>query len=327
MAFIDDLTLHLKAGKGGDGVVRWKTYKNKAKGGPGGGNGGRGGDVYLFGIRDSSLLLGYKEAKDFGAEDGDPGQNYSKSGKEGDDLVLPIPLGSVVTDLSSGKTFDIVSEGQRELLLRGGNGGYGNEHFKSSRNVTPKEFTKGKKGDEGDFRIELKLIADVGIIGLPNAGKSTLLNDLTNAHAKVASYEFTTLDPNLGDMEGFVLADIPGLISGASFNKGLGHKFLKHISRTRVLAHCISLENDDVSEAYKTVRTELLKFDEKLDEKEEIIILTKRDLVDESELSRKKEDLSYTGKKIISTSSLHKDSQKEVVKYLKKMLIETKTEE
>jgi GTPase len=283
MAFVDELTIYAQAGKGGNGSVRWLREKFKPKGGPAGGDGGRGGNVYLRAIRDIGVLSKYKTSPEFSAEDGEAGGSNSKHGKNGEDCYIDLPIGTVVRDKSGEKDeVQLLSEGETILFLKGGNGGYGNEHFKGSANQRPIESTPGKKGEKGDFDIELQLIADAGLIGLPNAGKTTLLNSITNAGGKVGEYAFTTLDPNLGAFQGYILADIPGIIEGASEGRGLGHKFLRHIRRTRVLIHCISLEQDDIEEAYQTIRLELSKYDSALADKEEIVILTKSDLVDET---------------------------------------------
>lgn len=281
MKFIDEITLHVKAGDGGNGVVRWIQARGMPRGGPGGGDGGKGGDVYARAIRDIAKLAQYRSDPKFRAENGEPGQNYRKHGKDGERLYIDLPIGSRITNKNTGESFELLTEGQEALLLHGGAGGFGNEHFKSSRNVKPTKATPGKLGEEADFYVELALIADAGLIGLPNAGKSSLLNELTRAKAKVGSYEFTTLDPNLGEFYGFVLADIPGLIEGASVGKGLGHKFLKHITRTRLLVHCVSLESSDPLADYRTIRTELTTYNPELGEKREIIVLTKSDTVSE----------------------------------------------
>lgn len=279
MAFIDELTINAEAGKGGDGVVRWRHEKGKEFSGAAGGNGGKGGDVYARAVRDIHILAKYMHIKDFYAENGEAGKSSSRHGSDGKAIVIDLPIGSVVTNLTNNKKFNLLKEGEELFLLKGGNGGLGNEHFKASTNTTPKESTPGKSGEASRFHIELELVADAGLIGLPNAGKSSLINELTNAKSKVASYAFTTLDPSLGDMEGYILADIPGLIEGASAGRGLGHKFLRHVRRTTLLLHCISLENEDIEAAYQTVRTELQAFDKTLAQKEEVIILTKTDLV------------------------------------------------
>ncbi len=287
MALIDELTLSLKAGRGGDGVVRWRHEKGRDLAGASGGNGGRGGDVYIHAVRDIGLLARYRHKKDFEADKGDDGMRDSKQGKDGKDIVIDLPIGSVVTNLKTGKQYSLEKDEERICVLTGGTGGLGNEHFKASTNTSPKESTPGKDGEEADFSIELQLFADAGLIGFPNAGKSSLLNALSRAQAKVASYEFTTLEPNLGDMEGFILADIPGLIEGASEGKGLGHQFLRHIKRTKVLFHCISLENSDITDAHRTIRNELSLYSKDLAEKREVIILTKTDTVDEQDLAHK----------------------------------------
>lgn len=253
-------------------------------GGPAGGNGGRGGDVYLRGVRRVELLAKYTSNPGFSAGDGGSGGKNSLEGKSGDDVYVDIPIGSLVTNVDSGEVYEVLQEGQEERVLRGGAGGYGNEHFKSSRNVSPYECTKGRRGVCARFRVELRLIADAGLIGFPNAGKSTLLNSLTNSKAKVGDYAFTTLDPNLGALGPYILADIPGLIAGAAEGKGLGDRFLRHIMRTRVLVHCISVERDDILTAYETIRSELAAYNPQLLDKQEILLLTKADTVNQSTL-------------------------------------------
>ncbi|TSC67584.1 MAG: GTP-binding protein [Parcubacteria group bacterium Gr01-1014_72] len=212
MAFIDERTLHLKAGDGGGGIVAWLHEKGKEFGGPAGGDGGRGGNVYLRAVRDINKLSDYRQRKVFEAKRGGDGGGKGKHGANGADLILELPLGSVVTNTQSRKAIELLEEDMTLVLLEGGRGGFGNEHFKSSINIRPTRVTAGKQGEEGDFHIELKLIADAGLIGLPNAGKSSLLNALTRAHARVGSWAFTTLEPNLGAFHEFILADIPGLI-------------------------------------------------------------------------------------------------------------------
>lgn len=280
MAFIDELNIHLKAGRGGDGVVRWLHEKGKEFSGPAGGNGGRGGDVYIRAVRDVGLLNRYRHEPEFQAKNGDPGSRNSMTGASGEDFILDLPVGSIVTHKEEMRRYQLVTEGEVIKVLTGGNGGYGNEHFKASTNTKPIESTPGKAGEQGNFYVEIELFADVGLIGFPNAGKSSLLNVLTNAKSKVASYQFTTLEPHLGSMEGYILADIPGLIEGASQGKGLGHKFLRHIKRTKLLAHCISLEQQDIIGAYVTIRKELELYSPELAQKPEIIIFTKTDIFD-----------------------------------------------
>lgn len=327
---IDEIKISASAGRGGDGVVRWRQEKFIDRGGPNGGDGGRGGDVYAIAERDIHLLAKYKHKKEFEAEDGKPGEGVSKHGKSGEDLVLEFPIGSIITNIESGASVSLLEVGQKELLLRGGSGGYGNEHFKSSTNTTPKQATKGKEGEYGTFRIELELFADVGLIGLPNAGKSSLITELTNSKSKIGSYEFTTLDPHLGDFYGYVIADIPGLIEGASEGRGLGTKFLKHIKRTKLLVHLVSLENKDPIKTYKSIRKELKNFDESMMEKDEVILLTKTDTVtDKKKLAKIVKDFKAlkksartcaSGGKVFSVSMYDDEDIKEFSDSLVKIL-------
>lgn len=313
MAFIDEIEFHVKAGAGGSGVVRWLHEKGKEFMGPAGGNGGRGADVYVSAVRDIGILAGYRNTKLFQAENGGNGDKKGMEGRAGDDLVIKLPIGSVVYNLDTEQSFELLKEGEKVLILKGGRYGLGNEHFKASTNQRPMQTTEGRSGEEADFKIVLKLIVDAGFVGFPNAGKSSLLNVLTNARAKVASYQFTTLEPNLGEMHKFILADIPGLIEGASEGRGLGDKFLRHISRTKMVLHCISLENEDIKTAYKTIRGELEAYSEDLAKKREIIILTKTDLVDEKTLKTKIKEAKKLNPSVFSVSVLD-DKQTKVLK-------------
>ncbi len=303
---IDHITLKIQAGKGGDGVVRWRREKGIPFGGPAGGDGGKGGDVYLRVIRDIQALSVYKHKVEWAGEDGEAGQKRSMHGSNAGDLFLQVPLGATVYNREYDKTFECMEEGDM-LILRGGKGGLGNEKFKSATNRAPEEFTKGEKGEFATFDIELKLIADAGLIGLPNAGKSSLLNALTRAGAKIGDYPFTTLEPNLGVYFTYVLADIPGLIEGASDGKGLGHKFLRHITRTKALVHLISAENEDVAEVYTTIRAELGKYDKTLLKREEVVVLSKIDTVSKEDVIKKKKALEKASKKDVVTLSLYED--------------------
>lgn len=320
--FIDEITLNIGAGNGGNGIVSWRHEKGKDHAGPGGGNGGNGGNVYLRGVTDVSKLSAYRFVKDFKAEDGQNGKSEGMHGANGEDLILDLPLGSVVKNIETGEEVEVLSE-EPLFFLKGGRGGLGNEHFKSSKNVRPQEFTEGKEAERGVFFIELKLVAHLGLVGLPNAGKSSLLNSITNSKSKIGSYAFTTLSPNLGDFYGFILADIPGLIEGAGDGKGLGHKFLRHISRTKMILHCISCEHEDVFSVYKTIRDELGNYDKELLNKEEIILFTKTDLVSKDVLDSHKNIFNKTHKNILSVSVLDDSSLKtfkdELVKILRNM--------
>ena len=280
--FVDERTITISGGKGGDGVVHWRREKFIAKGGPDGGNGGKGGDAYIEAVRNIRALERYSENQVLGAGCGDDGGGSLRDGKGGADLVVVVPVGSVVVNKTTLERFEMVREGQRVLVASGGKGGFGNTHFKSSVDTTPKIATPGEGPQRYAFHIELHIIADVGIVGFPNAGKSTLLNTLTNASARVAAYPFTTLEPNLGVFHGYTLADIPGLIERASEGKGLGHKFLRHISRTRMLVHMVSAEEDDIAQAYQTIRGELSAYDPALLEKNELVVLSKTDLVNDA---------------------------------------------
>ena len=317
MALIDQMTLHATAGRGGDGVVRWLHMKGKEKGGPAGGDGGKGGDIIVEGVRDLAVLAQYRYAKKFKAENGFPGENNNKHGADGAPIVIKVPVGSVVKNATTKDVVEILAEGQREILFKGGAGGFGNPHFKSSINQNPQEATKGKNGGVGDIEISLKLIADVGFVGFPNAGKSSLLNELTHSRSKVASYAFTTLDPNLGDFYGYLLADIPGIIEGASQGKGLGAKFLKHIERTTMLVHLVSAEQDNITTAYKAIREELRSFGRGLDEKEEIVVLSKTDVLSPEALVTALLELkNASGKEVYTLSILDTALLKEFSDFL-----------
>lgn len=303
MAFVDEVRIVAHAGKGGDGVVRWLRTKETARGGPSGGDGGRGGDVVLVGVRDVSALSFYKFEKRFKAENGEAGQNELRHGADGADCELRVPVGTVATIEDTGETVEVTKEDERVVLFKGGRGGYGNSHFKSSTHQNPFEQTDGKPGGGGNVHLVLKLIADIGLIGLPNAGKSSLLNALTNAKSKVGNYPFTTLGPHLGDYYGHIIADIPGLIEGASTGRGLGTKFLKHVERTGILLHLVSAEQDDVVGAYKEVRREVEQFGRGLAEKQEVLILSKIDLISSHERETKIARLhTETGREVLALS-------------------------
>ncbi len=310
--FVDQILITAQAGNGGDGVERWRHEKFVPNAGPAGGDGGNGGDIYIEAVRDLGLLAKYTGSPEFEAGQGEAGHNDSKHGKNGTDLTIKVPVGSVVTDTDRGRVYEFFTEGMKERVLKGGQGGFGNEHFKSSTNRTPKETTKGKQGEMSTLKIELTLVVDVGLIGMPNAGKSTLLNTFTNAKSAVGAYPFTTLQPHLGDLFGFVIADIPGLIEGAALGKGLGHTFLRHVTRTKMLLHLVSLEHEDPLNAYHTILKELSSYHSSLTEKEEWIIFTKKDLANKEQLDTIQSFIDNTKKRVFITSSETGEGMKEL---------------
>ncbi|MBI5147646.1 MAG: GTPase ObgE [Parcubacteria group bacterium] len=314
---IDDIKIKISSGKGGRGAVAFnKTLKSL---GPTGGSGGKGGSVYGEGILDISALKQFRFKKEFAAEDGQDGGLQFRDGKDGADLVLKLPVGTVIHNLTNKSELEIEKIGERMLLAQGGIGGRGNFHFRSSRNTSPTQFQEGRPRESFELRLELKLIADVGFVGLPNAGKSSMLNALTRAKSKVANYPFTTLEPNLGAYYELILADIPGLIEGSSSGKGLGTKFLRHIERTKILFHFISSESLDPKRDYKTIRNELAAHNKKLLEKPEYLFLSKSDLVDEKSLAKKLKILKKIRTNTIAVSVLDDSSLEKVKKILNKI--------
>ena len=275
---IDDLTIRVISGKGGDGIVAFNG--NKMSLGPTGGRGGDAGSVYFAGVSDLGALNRLRNRKVFEAEVGKNGRRQLNDGTRGEDLIINVPVGTVIHNLTTKFDQELVKTGEKIMAAAGGRGGKGNFHFRSSKNTSPIRFQTGLPGQEFEIRLELKMIADVGIIGLPNVGKSSLLNTLTNAKSKVANYHFTTLEPHLGVYYELILADIPGLIEGASQGKGLGVKFLRHIERTRILFHLISAESETPMEDYKTIRQELGAYNQDLLKKDEFLFLAKSDLLD-----------------------------------------------
>ncbi|MGH7193903.1 MAG: GTPase ObgE [Candidatus Saccharimonadales bacterium] len=285
MSFVDAVTIKIRAGAGGDGKLSFRREKFIARGGPDGGDGGDGGDVVLVASRNQNTLAAFRYQKELKADDGRQGGKSHKHGRSGQDLLVAVPVGTVAA-AAGGTVADLVEDGQKVVVARGGRGGFGNAHFTSSRRQTPKFAEKGEPGEGLELKLELKMIADVGLIGLPNAGKSTLLAKVSNAHPEVADYPFTTLRPNLGvvsiDRSSSVLfADIPGLIEGASAGKGLGHDFLRHIERTAVILHLIDAYSEDAAASYLTVRKELEAYSRDLTKRPEIVVLTKVEGLDE----------------------------------------------
>ena len=315
---IDDVKIKVKAGDGGSGIVAFSKVKMAL--GPTGGDGGEGGDVYFEGVSDLSALNQFRYKKELSAENGKNGKGGVNDGTDGADLSLKVPVGTVIHNLSSGQDSEIVSVGQRLLVAEGGKGGRGNFRFRSATNTTPKEFEQGSLGQECELRLELKMIADVGFVGLPNVGKSSLLNELTKAKSKVANYPFTTLNPNLGVYYGLILADIPGLIEGASLGKGLGIKFLRHIERTKTIFHFISSESKDPMADYRIIRNELEVYNKELLLKPEYVFLTKTDLLPEKEIKKKVALLEKTGKEVLAVSITDENSLKFVEKLLREII-------
>lgn len=279
--FVDKVQVKIRAGNGGDGRVSFRHEKFIDKGGPDGGDGGDGGDVILAASRNQNTLAAFRYQKELKAESGQPGGKQRKHGKSGPDLTIAVPVGTTVADTTGKTLVDLINDGQQFVVAYGGKGGYGNAHFVSSRRQAPRVAEKGEKGDELEVTMELKMIADVGIIGLPNAGKSTLLASISNAQPQIADYPFTTLKPNLGmvpvdDQTTLLFADVPGLIEGASHGKGLGDEFLRHVERTSVLLHLIDAY-EDITQAYRTIQSELKQYKIDLTKRPQVVALNKID--------------------------------------------------
>ena len=312
MKFLDQVKIYIKAGDGGSGSPSFRREKFIEFGGPDGGDGGKGGSVILVSERNLNTLIDYRYQQHFKAERGGDGKGKNQTGKGGDNLYLKVPIGTQVFE-EDNKTliFDFKKEKEEYTAAIGGRGGFGNTRFKSSTNRAPRKFTKGLKGEDFWIWLQLKTIADIGIIGLPNAGKSSLLASITSANPKIANYKFTTLNPNLGvavyDDKEITLADIPGLIEGAHKGVGLGTKFLKHIERCKTLLHLIDVTEKDLIRSYKQIRAELGKYSKSLLKKNEIIVLNKIDLIDKKNLDSKKKILnSKIKKKIYDLSTFDK---------------------
>jgi GTPase len=297
MKFIDEAKIQVHAGKGGDGSAAFRREKFVPRGGPSGGDGGRGGSVWAVSDRNINTLIDYRFARIHRAEDGDIGRGADKYGHGGEDVVLRMPVGTLIKDEDGTLLFDLAAHGQRALLAKGGQGGLGNLHFKSSINRAPRQFTRGDPGESRELALELRVLADVGLLGLPNAGKSTFIRAVSSARPKVADYPFTTLNPSLGVVRisheaSFVVADIPGLIEGAAEGAGLGHQFLRHLSRTRLLLHLVDLappEDDaDPAKDARALANELKKYDAALYDKPRWLVFNKMDLADDAEARARK---------------------------------------
>lgn len=296
MKFLDQAKIYVKSGSGGAGSISFRREKYIEYGGPDGGDGGRGGDVYIECVQNLNTLIDFRYQQHYKAKNGTPGMGRNRSGPSGDDCVIKVPPGTQVFDEDNETLLaDLETPGDRVLIAKGGNGGFGNAHFKSSTNQAPRHANPGLPGEELTLWLRLKLIADAGLVGLPNAGKSTFLATVSAAKPKIGDYPFTTLHPNLGvvragDLD-FVLADIPGLIEGASEGAGLGTRFLGHVERTSVLLHLVDATQEDVAVAYRVVREELEAYDEGLAEKPEIVALSKADALSDDELVRRFDEL------------------------------------
>ena len=314
MKFLDQVKIYIKAGNGGDGSPSFRREKFIEFGGPDGGDGGNGGSIILRAERNLNTLIDYRYQQHHKAKRGDNGAGQNRTGKGGENLILKVPLGTQVFE-EDNKTliYDFVKVGEEFVVAKGGKGGLGNTRFKSSTNRAPRKFTKGSLGEEYIIWLQLKTIADIGIIGLPNAGKSSLLAAMTNASPKIANYQFTTLNPNLGvavyDDKEITVADIPGLIEGAHKGTGLGIQFLKHVERCKSLLHMIDITNEDIKKSYNQVKNELKKYSKKLSKKKELVVLNKIDLIDKKKMKDIVNDFSKSSKsEIITLSTLEKKS-------------------
>ncbi|HVO73882.1 MAG TPA: GTPase ObgE [Ignavibacteriaceae bacterium] len=309
--FIDYAEIFIQSGKGGDGAVAFRREKYVPKGGPSGGNGGKGGDVIIEARSNLSTLLDFKYKKKYKAEDGRPGGSALKDGRNGKDIIINVPVGTLVKDsFDDSILFDLNEDGKKVIAAKGGKGGKGNSNFATPTNQAPRYAEKGKPCEEKRIILELKLIADVGLVGFPNAGKSTLISAISQARPKIADYPFTTLEPVLGivqykDYKSFTVADIPGIIEGAHLGKGLGHKFLRHIERTKVLLFLIDIASENYEKDFAILYNELKTYSKKLSEKQQIIALSKADLLDENELKKiLKKKISAGGRQVHVFSSI-----------------------
>ncbi len=321
---IDEVTITVKAGNGGDGKVAFNS--NLMSLGPTGASGGNGGNVYVVGVSDINALERLRFTKIIKAQNGENGKEQFRDGHTGEDALISVSAGTIVNNLSTKAIYEILRVGEKIMIAKGGHGGKGNFLFRSSKNTSPTQFQKGLPGEKADFHLELKLIADVGLVGLPNVGKSSLLNNLTKANVKVANYPFTTLEPNLGVfytsvMRPIVIADIPGLIEGAARGKGLGDKFLRHIERTRILWHLLSLESENLVEDYIKIKKELVAYNKDLGKKPEIIIFTKADYKSKENDKKLEEGRAYFNNLGLQTITLSNLTE-EGIDSLKKDVLE-----
>lgn len=325
--FIDYAKIEIKAGDGGSGAVAFRREKYVPKGGPSGGNGGNGGNVIFEAHHNLQTLLDFQYKRRYSAGDGDNGGNSLKDGKSGDDIIIKVPVGTVVKDIETEEVlFDLDEDGKRIIAAKGGKGGKGNSNFATPTNQTPRYAEPGRPGEEKKLILELKLIADIGLVGFPNAGKSTLISVISAAKPKIADYPFTTLEPNLGivrykDYQSFVVADIPGIIEGAHEGKGLGIKFLRHIERTKILLFLIDITSENYKKDYNTLLNELSQYSETLAQKKRIVALSKADLTEEEMLKKvKKAKIKNYDGHLFVISSATKYGLSELIDYLWKQL-------
>lgn len=331
--FVDKVTVKIKAGKGGDGKLSFRHEKFIDRGGPDGGDGGNGGKVIVVASNNRNTLADFRYKKEIIAEGGKNGEKRKKHGKRGSDLIVKLPVGTAIFGPNGNLLTDLTVNGQQEVIAEGGKGGFGNAHFVSSTRQAPRVAEKGEPGEEFDAVLELKMLADVGLVGLPNAGKSTLLGRISNAHPEVANYPFTTLRPNLGVVDidkthSILVADIPGLIEGASKGKGLGDEFLRHVERTKLLIHLIDAYQDDIASSYKTIQTELADYVVNLSKRPQIVAINKIDGLDQEIIDdqvQKIKQIVPRGTKVLAISAQAGQNTDELLREAQKLLQKTKT--
>ena len=320
MKFLDQAKIYIQSGDGGNGCISFRREKYVEFGGPNGGNGGKGGNVIIKSTEGLNTLIDYRFKQHFKAKNGDPGMGSDKTGKSGEDIIIEVPRGTLILEEDNEEVIiDIIEKDQNITILKGGNGGFGNSHFKNSENQTPRNANEGEIGKEKWIWLRLKLIADVGLVGLPNAGKSTFVSTVSKASPKIADYPFTTIHPVLGIVKymdkDFVIADIPGLIEGAHEGKGLGDRFLGHIERCNILLHLVDANDEDIINSWKTVRNEIKSYSKELSLKNEIVVLSKSDTFNEKEIIDKKEKLkNFIGKEVFAISSVSGDGINNILK-------------
>lgn len=332
MGFIDEAKFFIKAGDGGNGCVSFRREKFVPRGGPNGGDGGRGGSVILCANQSIHSLIDFRYRSHFKSERGEHGKGKDMHGRKGNNCILYVPVGSIIKDSETGHILkDFTEDGEQFVAAKGGNGGFGNPHFSSGANRTPRIATKGKPGEEKWLKIELKLIADIGLVGLPNAGKSTLLSRLSAANPKIASYPFTTLEPQLGVLhlkyrDPCIIADIPGLVEGAHKGVGLGHKFLRHVERTRIILHVIDMADENREENYNIIARELDHYKKELAERTQVVVLNKSDLLDAPEITKLEKYFSQFNQNVIIISGVTGQGIESLIETIVEILDEAEQE-